>query len=147
MSRIKPSPRHTTQAPRQKAALLPALAFALIALTGCTQTTPINPFASMPDNVTTAPVANFKSCAKPVYPPAALAARIEGTVTLGLLVTEDGKVRESVVRHSSGNASLDETARSALAKCRFEPGTVNGSAKIQWTELQYVWKAPDPASS
>lgn len=108
-------------------------------LAGCTQTTPVNPFANMPDSVTTDPVINPKSCRKPVYPPQALAAKVEGTVTLGLLVKADGTVREAVVRTTSGDAALDEAARAAYAKCRFQPGTLNGAPKDQWTELKYAW--------
>lgn len=138
MSRNKPLFRTLTHA-RWKAAL-PAFGLALLA--GCTQTAPVNPFAAMPDSVTTEPVVNFKSCRKPEYPPQALAAKIEGTVTLAFLVRADGTVREAVVRKTSGNASLDETARAALAKCRFQPGTVNGAPKEQWTDLKYTW-APE----
>jgi len=121
-------------------------AFGLALLAGCTQTTPVNPFATMPDSVTTAPVMNPKSCRKPVYPPQALAARAEGTVKLAYLVRADGTVREAVVRKTSGNAALDEAARAALAKCRFQPGTVNGAPKEQWTEADYVWRADDAAA-
>lgn len=110
-----------------------------LVLAGCTQTTPVNPFANMPDSVTTDPVINPRSCRKPVYPPEALAAKVEGTVSLGLLVKADGTVREAVVRKTSGNAALDETARAAFAKCRFQPGTLNGAPKDQWTELKYAW--------
>lgn len=135
MSRITPLPG--PRAPHWKAAL-PILALALLA--GCTQTTPVNPFADMPDNETTAPVMNAKSCRQPVYPASALAAKVEGTVKLAFLVKADGTVREAVVRKTSGNAALDETARAALAKCRFQPGTVNGAPKEQWTESDYAWK-------
>ena len=117
-----------------------AVGLAAAVLAGCTQTTPVNPFAAMPDNETAAPVMNIKSCRQPVYPPDVLAARVEGTVTLAFLVRADGTVREAVVRKSSGNATLDETARAALAKCRFQPGAVNGAPKEQWTELPYAWK-------
>lgn len=137
MSRIKQLVRPERETLNWKAAI-PVIGFALAALAGCAQP-PVNPFDAMPDNVTTAPVMNFKSCAKPVYPKDALAAGIEGTVTLAMLVKADGKVRESVVRNTSGNASLDETARVALAKCNFQAGTVNGAQKEQWTEVKYVW--------
>lgn len=130
-------PRTST---RRWNAAVPALGLALATLAGCVQP-PTNPFTAMPDNTTTAPVANFKSCPKPVYPKDVLAAKIEGTVTLAMLVKADGKVRESLVRKSSGNASLDETARAALAKCSFQPGTVNGAPKEQWTDVKYVWVA------
>jgi TonB family protein len=142
MSRNKPLFRTLTH-PRWKAAL-PAFGLALLA--GCTQTAPVNPFAAMPDSVTTEPVMNPKSCRKPVYPPQALAAKAEGTVTVAFLVKADGTVREAVVRKTSGNASLDETARAALAKCRFQPGTVNGAPKEQWTQADYVWRADDGAA-
>jgi bla regulator protein BlaR1 len=138
MQRIKQLVRPDTQALNWKAAI-PVLGFALAALAGCTSTTPVNPFANMPDNSTTAPVVKFNSCAKPVYPADALAAKVEGTVALGMLVKADGKVREAIVRQSSGNASLDEAARSAIAKCSFQPGTVNGAPKEQWAEVKYVW--------
>lgn len=137
MSRNKTLFRTLTHARWSAAA--PALALALLA--GCTQTAPVNPFAAMPDSVTTEPVVNFKSCRKPEYPPQALAAKAEGTVTVAFLVKADGTVREAVVRKTSGNESLDETARAALAKCRFQPGTVNGAPKEQWTELKYTWVA------
>ena len=140
MQRIKQLVRPDTQALNWKAAL-PVLGLALAALAGCTSTAPVNPFAAMPDNDTTIPMAKFNSCARPVYPADALAAKIEGTVTLAMLVRADGKVREAVVRKTSGNGSLDETARAALAKCTFQPGTVNGAPKEQWTEVQYVWVA------
>lgn len=117
--------------------LLPGLA--AVVLAGCAQTGPVNPFADMPDSVTTDPVINPKSCRKPVYPPEALAAKVEGTVSLGILVKADGTVREAVVRKTSGNAVLDETARAAFAKCRFQPGTLNGAPKDIWTELKYAW--------
>jgi len=117
--------------------LVPGLTAVILA--GCAQTGPVNPFADMPDSVTTDPVINPKSCRKPVYPPEALAAKVEGTVSLGILVKADGTVREAVVRKTSGNAALDETARAAFAKCRFQPGTLNGAPKDIWTELKYAW--------
>lgn len=124
--------------PPRRVAVMTILGLSLLA--GCTQTAPVNPFAAMPDSVTTAPVINFKSCPRPEYPRDALAARAEGTVTLAFLVKDDGKSREALVRKTSGNALLDETARAALAKCRFQPGTVNGAPKEQWTEVRYAWK-------
>ena len=124
---------------RRAGRLIVAPGLAALVLAGCAQTGPVNPFANMPDSVTTDPVINPKSCRKPVYPPNALAATVAGTVSLGLLVKADGTVREAVVRKTSGNAALDETARAAFAKCRFQPGTLNGAPKDLWTELNYAW--------
>ena len=133
--------------PKKHRVSILALGLAATVLAGCTRTVPVNPFADMPDSVTTEPVMNAKSCRKPDYPAQALAAKIEGTVTVAFLVRADGTVRETVVRKTSGNASLDESARAALAKCRFQPGTINGAPKEQWTESDYVWRAGDAAAS
>jgi len=50
----------------------------------------------------------------PVYPKKELQARIIGTVTMDVLVAEDGSVVDVRVRKSSGNANLDAAALEAL---------------------------------
>lgn len=82
---------------------------------------------------------NFTSCAKPQYPHADLQAGHQGTVTLGFLVDETGRVQESKVTRSSGFADLDEAARAALAKCSFHPAQAGGKPVRKWTTVQYVW--------
>jgi protein TonB len=82
---------------------------------------------------------DFNSCAKPQYPHADVQAAHEGTVKLGFLVDENGKVKDSKVMESSGFTTLDEAARSALAQCSFQPALENGKAVQQWTKIQYVW--------
>ena len=82
---------------------------------------------------------DFKSCAKPHYPHADVQAAHEGTVQLGFLVDENGKVKDSKVMASSGFATLDEAARSALAQCIFHPALKNGKAVEQWAKVKYVW--------
>lgn len=82
---------------------------------------------------------DFKSCAKPVYPPEALAARREGTVTLAFLVAVDGTVADARVARSSGQRDLDETARDAIRQCKFAPATSHGKPVQAWTHVQYVW--------
>jgi protein TonB len=89
---------------------------------------------------TDAPLLNFKSCAKPQYPHADLQAGHEGTVKLGFLVDETGKVKDSKVTASSGFATLDEAARLALAQCSFEPARKHGKPVQQWTKVDYVWQ-------
>lgn len=84
-------------------------------------------------------VADMNSCARPAYPAAALLRKAQGTVTLGFLIGVDGSVREAAVRRSSGDRSLDEAARAALAKCTFRPAKVNGAPVEKWTQIQYVW--------
>ena len=83
---------------------------------------------------------DFDSCAKPTYPAADVQASHEGKVTLGFLVNEDGKVKDSKVIKSSGFTTLDDAARSALAQCSFRPAVKKGKAVQQWTKVQYVWE-------
>ena len=95
-----------------------------------------------------APAANAQArgappipCSRPVYPPKALADKVEGTSTIGFLISAEGKVIDSRLYQSSGDASLDEAARSALAKCTFKPAVRDGRAVPAWTAVQYVWTA------
>ena len=146
MQRIKQlvRPDHPERKAGDWKAALPVLALSIAGLVGCAQTPPLvspaGPVSITADTVTTLPVAQFDSCSRPVYPEAARAAGIEGTVSLRFLVSTDGRVLDARVDRSSGNASLDEAARSALVKCNFTPGTVNGAPAEQWTQVQYVWK-------
>ena len=137
MQRIKRLVRPTPdmQALNWKAAI-PVLGLAATMLVGCAQT-PVADSAA--DAVTTPPLAQFNSCAKPMYPAEALAKRLQGTVTLQFKVETDGSVQDSKVMKSSGDASLDEAARVAIAKCTFTPATVNGKPKAAWAPVQYVW--------
>lgn len=82
---------------------------------------------------------DFASCAKPTYPHADVQARHQGTVKLGFLVDATGRVKESKVTSSSGFATLDEAARTALETCSFHPAQANGKPVEQWTTVQYVW--------
>ncbi len=137
MQRIKRLVRPTPdmQALNWKAAL-PVLGLSATLLVGCAQA-PVADSAA--DAVTTPPLAQFNSCAKPQYPADALAKRLQGTVTLQFKVETDGSVQDSKVMKSSGDASLDEAARVAIAKCTFTPATVNGKPKAAWAPVQYVW--------
>lgn len=63
------------------------------------------------------------------YPPAALAARREGSVGLRVLVDEGGRVIEVIVERSSGFAPFDEAACSAVRAAVFKPYTVNGQPR------------------
>lgn len=151
MQRIKRLVRPDTQALNWKAAI-PVLGLAAACIAGCAQTpaAPQGPArepaaAAIPDAVagkpaTTRPLARFDTCAKPVYPAEALARRVEGTVTLRFLIGTDGSVSQSAVTKSSGDVSLDEAARVAIAKCSFKPAMVDGKPQPAWVPVQYVWK-------
>lgn len=140
MSRIKRLVRPDTPASNWKAAV-PAITLAVASLVGCAQTAVAGQAAGEPATAshTTHPIADFSSCQKPMYPKAALANKITGTVTLGYLVGTNGSVRDSTVKKSSGYSSLDEAARLAIAKCKFAPATSSGKPVEEWAQVQYVW--------
>lgn len=139
MTRIKRLLRPETQATSWKAAV-PALAMAAACLAGCAQTSIAGqgPGASAAAPVKTA-LLDFNSCPKPHYPAEALARKARGTVDLAFLVGTDGKVHDSKISSSSGDASLDETARVALARCSFSPAMAKGKPVEHWTSVKYVW--------
>lgn len=147
MSRIKQLVRPESTTLSWKAAL-PVIGFALAALAGCAQqpqaepkVTSMGPVTIKTPVIETTAMVDMNSCPRPVYPAVALQRKIEGTVTIGFLVDAKGNVLDTALRHSSGDASLDQAARIALAKCRFKPATVNDTPIDRWSDVQYVWKA------
>ncbi|HVY92046.1 MAG TPA: TonB family protein [Bryobacteraceae bacterium] len=62
---------------------------------------------------------------EPEYSAEATRARVQATVTLSVIVGEDGKARDIHVQEGAG-FGLDEKAVEAMAKWRFNPGTRNG---------------------
>jgi TonB family protein len=95
---------------------------------------PIKATASSPGNL------RPETCSRPTYPKQDLEQKHGGTVTLRFLLGADGAVKRSVVHTSSGHASLDEAARLAIVKCRFNPPMVDGKPVEGWTAVQYVWE-------
>jgi bla regulator protein BlaR1 len=81
----------------------------------------------------------FNSCAKPVYPAAAVAEKREGTVSLAFDVTADGAVWGSRIEKSSGHTDLDETALAAISKCTFTPASQDGTPVADNAKVKYVW--------
>jgi D-alanyl-D-alanine endopeptidase (penicillin-binding protein 7) len=84
-------------------------------------------------------IADFSSCTKPQYPQADIAAGHEGTVTVNFRIDASGFVTDSTIVGSSGYASMDEAARSALHRCRFAPALRNGQPVSTWQPVQYIW--------
>jgi protein TonB len=62
----------------------------------------------------------------PGYPSDAVRRHAEGTVVLMVHVTEDGTPAWVDVRTSSGDASLDRSAKEAVALWRFQPARAGG---------------------
>lgn len=95
---------------------------------------PIKATASSPGNL------RPETCTRPAYPKQDLEQKHGGMVTLRFLLGADGVVKRSLVHTSSGYPSLDEAARLAMAKCRFNPPMVDGQPVEGWTAIQYVWE-------
>jgi len=60
----------------------------------------------------------------PVYPPLAMAARVQGPVVLRCVITTEGRVSEIVV--VSGHPLLDDAAVAAVSRWRYRPTLLNG---------------------
>ena len=63
---------------------------------------------------------------KPKYPPEALEKEEEGTVKLAVTVDSDAVVRDVIIIQSSGSEILDNAAKNAARKARYEPRKING---------------------
>jgi len=109
------------------------LALAALSITACAQA------PQAPASEATKPLVDFASCSKPEYPAEAFANKVQGTSSLHFLIGVDGKVVESRISRSSGDRSLDEAARVAIAKCTFGPAVLNGKPQQAWVPVQYVW--------
>ncbi len=103
---------------------------------------PVAPPPAAP-KVTAASTSARSGCAEPEYPRDSLANEESGTVTLGLLIGADGKVKDSNIAKSSGYKALDRAAQKGLSLCTFKPATSDGQPVESWTKMQYVWKLSD----
>ena len=63
---------------------------------------------------------------QPVYPDIAFRAGVEGTVTLHVIVGDDGRVEEVQVAHSSPSDIFSGAAKKAVMEWRYEPARVDG---------------------
>jgi D-alanyl-D-alanine endopeptidase (penicillin-binding protein 7) len=141
MSRIARLLRPAPQGLNWKAAL-PVLGLTAALAAGCAQVPaapPVPQAAVAATPARTPAVINFSTCPMPRYPKQMADLRITGTVTLGFLVDQNGKVLDSRITKSSGQIQLDEAARSALVKCTFKPVIENGVAVQAWSPVAYVW--------
>lgn len=82
----------------------------------------------------------YRSLFKPVYPLSARRRGIEGTVVLRVEVLPTGEPGRVEVTQSSGNDSLDESARKAVGKLRFSPAQKGGKAIVGWANVPYQFK-------
>lgn len=87
---------------------------------------------------------SYAYCPKPAYPERARRAGWEGTVTLRVLVDEEGKSKSLEVNRSSGFAVLDEAALETIkTRCRFKPARYGEKPVERWVEFPVVFKLAD----
>lgn len=80
----------------------------------------------------------------PRYPRPSLRAMHEGTVTLRVLVDEQGRPQDVLIERSSGHRALDKAARDqVLAKWRFHPATApDGRPIAAWALVPIDFSLP-----
>jgi TonB family protein len=77
----------------------------------------------------------------PLYPPAAHLKKVEGTVILSVLVSENGSVSDvKVLRGAGGTSGLNESAVSAVKKWKFKPAVKEGKRVKVWVTYPIVFK-------
>ena len=75
------------------------------------------------------------------YPPVARMQRVEGTVTMSVLVSETGQVMEvRVLRGINRPVGLNEAAQQAMRRSSFAPGTVDGVRVKAWITVPVEFK-------
>jgi periplasmic protein TonB len=87
------------------------------------------PVPSVPQRVpvtSTIEAAKLISQARPIYPPLAIQARIQGNVLLHAVISRDGRVSE--LQALSGHPLLVSTALEAVRQWRYSPTLLNGQA-------------------
>ncbi|SDY18495.1 protein TonB [Allochromatium warmingii] len=85
------------------------------------------------------PVAYLSNPA-PDYPDAAQRLRLEGTVSLRVLVNANGQASQVLVANSSGVSSLDQAAVRTVRRWRFKPAHQNGRPISAWVRVPVRFK-------
>jgi TonB family protein len=95
---------------------------------------------------TPARIVNINEC-KPAYSKESTRAGETGTTHLRLRVSAEGKLLDAKVSRSSGFERLDNATLSALANCRYAPGTVEGVPSETTTTIAYNWRLDGPPAA
>jgi len=77
---------------------------------------------------------------RPHYPASARSLGIQGTTLLSILVGDDGRVADIVVKQSAGHPDLDQAAADAVRRWRFEPARRGREAVAMWVLLPVEFK-------
>lgn len=117
--------------------------------TAITTTTNVRPAAppveAPPKPVTVKPRIDPKRPpSQPEYPPTSRRLGEAGTVTLEILVLENGRIGDAKVVKSSGFPRLDEAAvREVKRTWRLVPGTENGKPAQMWHQINVTFRLTD----
>lgn len=84
-----------------------------------------------------------KTRIEPTYPPASRRANEEGTVRLKVLVDESGRPKDVQIAQSSGFSRLDEAAKQAVRRWRFQAAMNGGQAMSAWTQVAITFRLTD----
>jgi len=79
---------------------------------------------------------------RPIYPPIARQARIQGTVVLSAIIGQDGRVE--MLRYVSGPPLLVQAALDAVRQWRYAPTLLNGRPVSVETTITVVFTLGDP---
>ena len=74
---------------------------------------------------------------KPVYPPLAIQARVQGTVLLEAIIGRDGRVEN--LRVLSGHPLLIRSALEMVRTWRYQPTLLNGDPVDVQTEISVIF--------
>ena len=84
--------------------------------------------------------ASVERAVSPVYPRLSRRLGEEGTVWIGVWVSEKGKVEKAEIQKSSGYRRLDAAALKAAKKTHFIPAEKNGHPVATKIELPFCFK-------
>lgn len=77
---------------------------------------------------------------EPTYPPASRRAGEEGTVRLRVLVDDSGRPKDVQIAQTSGFSRLDDAAKQAVRRWRFQAATDGGRAISAWTQVAITFR-------
>jgi len=91
-----------------------------------------------------AAVSVWASAPKPKFPEAALSRGKEGYVIVRARIGSDGNVTHVAIVRSSGDATLDETARSAVLKWKMNPAAIKPEYRTSGYQVRFDFRQEAP---
>ena len=100
--------------------------------------------AQSPEPLRPAVLVGIDTRCRPVYPPAALRAQVQGTTVLDFVVDPQGMASRATIVESAGptpeHRAMDDEAASALTHCPFKPATDgDGRPTFGHVRVTYDW--------